>query len=622
MSTSFTVTVPTTLDTIDEGVSETYDLTVGGVAALGTITDDDLAPTVSSVTSPTAAEGANLVYTVNLSNASATATTFPFALGGGSAAAADYTSATFSNGVTLAAGVLTVPAGVTSFTVTLPTVQDTLDEANETVPVTVGGVTGTGTITDDDATPSLAISDVSVNEGAGTATFTVTLSAASGQSVTVNYGTSNGTASAGSDYTAASGTLTFAPGVTSQTITVPITNDTVAEPNETFYVNLSAPTNAVIGDALGVGTIIDNDLAPTVASVSAASATEAGNLIHTVTLSNASSTPISLAYSLGGGTATVGADYAATPTFSNGVTLSGGVLTVPAGVTSFTVTVASVNDTIDEPAETYSLTVGGVVGTGTITDDDAAPALTVSSVTVAENAGFAVFTVALSNASASAVSLNLTLTPGSATGGGVDYGSGGATNIQVSTDGGASWTNATSATIAAGSTSVLVRTPIVNAGGTEAIETFTLTATVSAGTTSNTSASGTGTIVDQDVTVSSPTVNEGGDLVYNVTVAGSSTQTYPFVLGGSASAADHGTPVFSNGVTLAGGVLTVPNGVNFTVTIPTVNDVLDEADETLTVTIGGVTAPARSPTTTPRRPSRSTMSRSTRPPAPPPSRSR
>jgi Calx-beta domain len=156
------------------------------------------------------------------------------------------------------------------------------------VPLTVGTVTGTGTIVDNDPTPSLAINDVTVNEAAGTMSFTVTLSAASGQTVSVNYGSSNGTAVAGSDYTAASGTLTFAPGVVSQTITVPITNDTVYEPGETLYVNLSAPSNATIADGLGIGTIIDNDPVPTVSSVTAASATEGGNLVHTVTLSNAS----------------------------------------------------------------------------------------------------------------------------------------------------------------------------------------------------------------------------------------------------------------------------------------------------------------------------------------------
>ena len=83
------------------------------------------------------------------------------------------------------------------------------------------------------------------NAGTTAATFTVTLSAAATFPVTVNYATANGTATAGSDYTAASGTLTFAPGQTSKPITVTVNGDTAVEPNETFFVNLSAPTNAI-----------------------------------------------------------------------------------------------------------------------------------------------------------------------------------------------------------------------------------------------------------------------------------------------------------------------------------------------------------------------------------------
>ena len=102
--------------------------------------------------------------------------------------------------------------------------------------------------------PSLSIIDVTVTEGhAGTtsATFTVTLAPASGATVTVGYATSDGTATAGSDYTAASGTLTFAPQQATQTITVPVQGDGAIEPNETFTVTLSVPTNARIGAGAG-----------------------------------------------------------------------------------------------------------------------------------------------------------------------------------------------------------------------------------------------------------------------------------------------------------------------------------------------------------------------------------
>jgi hypothetical protein len=114
-------------------------------------------------------------------------------------------------------------------------------------------------------TPSLSIGDATVNEGqAGStsATFTVALSAASSQAVTVSYATSNGTATAGSDYAAASGVLTFAAGQTSRTIAVPVSGDTAAEPDETFFVNLSAPAGATIADGQGQGTIANDDASP------------------------------------------------------------------------------------------------------------------------------------------------------------------------------------------------------------------------------------------------------------------------------------------------------------------------------------------------------------------------
>ena len=104
---------------------------------VGTINDDDAAPTIGSVTSPTVAEN-SLVYTVNMTTHQVLQRPSSYTLGGGTAAAGDYGTLTFSNGVTLSAGVLTVPAGVTGFTVTLPTVDDTTIESSETVPLTVG----------------------------------------------------------------------------------------------------------------------------------------------------------------------------------------------------------------------------------------------------------------------------------------------------------------------------------------------------------------------------------------------------------------------------------------------------------------------------------------------------
>jgi hypothetical protein len=114
--------------------------------------------------------------------------------------------------------------------------------------------------------PSLSIADISVREGNPSgdskrtpARFTVSLSAPSAQTVTVQYATADGTATAPSDYKATSGTLTFNPGQTSGSIVIAVRKDLVVEPTETFFVNLSSPTNATIADGQAVGTIRNDD---------------------------------------------------------------------------------------------------------------------------------------------------------------------------------------------------------------------------------------------------------------------------------------------------------------------------------------------------------------------------
>ena len=141
--------------------------------------------------------------------------------------------------------------------------------------VTVGYTPGTSKIRDrwgneavqiagrsvrnDSPEPSLSIEPLTVDEGDGTATFTVTLSVPSAEQVTVDYATGDGTATAGADYTAANGTLTFAPGETSKSIVVTIAGDTVDEDDETLSVTLGNAVNASIGQAVAAGTIVDDD---------------------------------------------------------------------------------------------------------------------------------------------------------------------------------------------------------------------------------------------------------------------------------------------------------------------------------------------------------------------------
>jgi T1SS-143 domain-containing protein len=234
---------------------------------------------------------------------------------------------------------------------------------------------------------------VTYNEAAGTASYTVTLSNAATTAITVNYGTTNGTATAVSDYTTTSGTLTFAAGETSKTITVAINNDTLFEGAETFTMNLSAPIGATLGAATSTTTIIDNGTgtggtnndAPAVGTVSSPTVVEGGNLDFTVTLSNLSTTPTTVTLAPASGTATLGTDTSpAQVSFDGGLSftpLVGTTVSVPAGSASFIVRFPTVNDTLTEPTETMTLAAStpanavAVVGTGTITDNDAAPVL-------------------------------------------------------------------------------------------------------------------------------------------------------------------------------------------------------------------------------------------------------
>jgi subtilisin family serine protease len=121
-----------------------------------------------------------------------------------------------------------------------------------------------------DRRPMVSINDATVTEGhtgTATATFTVALSAISPTTVTVDYATANGTATeASGDYVPATGSLTFMPGETSKTVSVTVNGDTTEEGNETFFVNLGNPSNTIVGDGQGQGTITNDD-GPIVANV-------------------------------------------------------------------------------------------------------------------------------------------------------------------------------------------------------------------------------------------------------------------------------------------------------------------------------------------------------------------
>src|SRR5262249_10583586 len=130
--------------------------------------------------------------------------------------------------------------------------------------------------------------------------------------VTLNYATSDGTATSGSDYYATNGALTFGPGELTKTITVPVVERTIDEPDKTFYVNLSNPTNGTLGKGKGAGTIV-NDVSPRTISINDVQASEGNSgttpFVFTVSLSAPSGRPISVDFKTADGTAIAPVDY-------------------------------------------------------------------------------------------------------------------------------------------------------------------------------------------------------------------------------------------------------------------------------------------------------------------------
>ena len=326
-------------------------------------------------------EHAHFMFVVTLDHAATSPVTVAYSTANGTAKAGkDYVASS---------GTVTFAAGETSKTVHVDIKGDVLAEANETFKINLSSPTGatiadgtaTGTIIDDDRPPTLSIADLSVAEGNGDHAhfmFVVTLDRAADGPVTVAYSTANGTAKAGKDYVASSGTVTFDAGETSKMVHVDIKGDVLAEGNETFKINLSSPTGATIADGTAIGTIIDDDGAAALPALSIADLSVAeGNGDHAhfmfvVTLDKAATGPVTVAYSTANGTATAGSDYVA----------SNGTLTFAAGETSKTVHVDISGDTVFEGNETFAVTLSNASGAtladatavGTIVNDDSEPA--------------------------------------------------------------------------------------------------------------------------------------------------------------------------------------------------------------------------------------------------------
>ncbi|HLM55630.1 MAG TPA: Calx-beta domain-containing protein [Pyrinomonadaceae bacterium] len=401
--TSKTVSVAVLADLLDED-PETFTLHLSGplnariadgVARI-TIADNDPPPSVS-IGDATVTEvdfnSNSAVFTVTLSGPSSHVVKVDYSAASG--------TATAGSDFGINPGTLLFGPGVTSMTISVPVVGDNVHEPDETffvnlsnpVDATLADAQGQGTIINNDPVPSVTVQGASGSEspsGDTTASVSVRLSNPSSQTITVNYASADGTATAGSDYVAANGALTFNPGETQKTVTFTIKDDAVDETHETFVVNLSDPVNATVATGQASVTIFDND-GPAV-SVDDITVTEgqSGLTSATFTLSLSAPSPQTVAVfaSTANGTATATAfpnDYQRV--------INRSVVFQP-GATTATVTVSVIGDGAVEPDETFFLnlsnpqdcTIADGQGVATIVNDDATIQFGAASVAVSEAA--------------------------------------------------------------------------------------------------------------------------------------------------------------------------------------------------------------------------------------------
>ena len=507
----------------------------------------------------------NVLVTVLLRSPSSETTTVDYTTSNGTATAgSDYYTAS---------GTLTFAPGETLKTFTVQIENDTVDEANEIINLalsnpqhaTLGPIsTATITIEDDDVVPSVAfdLSKITVHENVGSINVEVELKSVSNNPITVDYTTGDGTATAGSDYTATSGTLTFAPGQSRQIFTVPIVEDTLGEPNETINLTLSNPTNATLGTtSSSIITINANDTLSFAGNVSVAE--YAGSATMTVRLNAPSSSTVTVDYTTSNGTATAGSDYTATS----------GTLTFVPGETIKTFTVPIIDDVLGENTETVMLSLSNPTNatlsatpTATLTINGNDTLSFNGNVSVHENAGTATITVRLNGVS------NLPVT--------VDY----ATNGGTATAGSDYTATSGTLTFAPGETAKTFTVAVLDDALGEANETVLLT--LSNPTNAALSATPTATL----------TINANDTLSFNGNVSvheNAGTATITVKLSGPASqpvtidyATNGGTATAGSDYTATSGTLTfAPGETSKTFTVAILEDALGESSETITLAL-------------------------------------
>ena len=588
-----TVTVAVTDDTLVEA-TETFAAGISPATALGdrtvdmsdagtgTITNDDIYGI--TIDDQTTAEGTNAVFTLTLTNVDPAwgvlgSPSVQYATAPGSAqSGADYTAAS---------GTLTFDAATKTISVAVQS--DSLIEMEENFFVDLSGPSANATIIDPDSRgectiplnqqASIIIDDITVDENVGNATFTVSLDGALAadvaSDVTVQYATTDGTASGlDIDYTSKNDSVTISAGSTSATIDIPINDDSLIELAENFFVDLSNPSaNATIGDLQGRCTInVDEKAAIAVADIVVEESV--GNASFNVSLSAPAEDNITFEVTTADGSATDPEDYAGVPL------LTPVTVTVAAGDTTGTFTVPVVDDALAELAETFVAKLGNPSPNATIPDSDAQcqiliddndkTVISIDNVIVNENAGTALFTVTLSGAATDNVTVEYATADGTATMAGGDY---------TPTSG--------TLTFVPGDLSETISVNIADDTLVEESEAFFVNLTNPSGQATIAAAPGQCTInVDDlaDLSIDDATLAEnGGSAVFTVTLSAEAQ----FDVTVEYQTADN-TAVAGDDYTAASGTLTISAGsLTNTLSVPILNtvDYPLESDETFTVNL-------------------------------------
>lgn len=602
-ATTVNVTVPTFGDTRDE-INENFFIKFdspgaqfenGVKDAEGIILDND-GPTVSiAATNSPITEGnsgtTSANFRISLSQPSAQDVTVRYATANGTAnAGTDYVAKNAT---------VTIPAGQSFADVFVLVNGELIDENDETFSVTlsidgsdslfasIGGQnTATATITDDDNAPTVGFfpaGSQSINEGnSGQSSFlpfTVRLSQPSSKPVTVLYATSNGTATAGEDYVANSGTLTFNPGQQEQKISVRVIgDDKVGEGNETFFLTLSAPTNATLStDSQNIGIILDDDTPPSLTvAAQPPSVTEGGNLVFVISLDRPALKTVTFMYRTLDGTAVEGNDY----TGSQNQTATIGV-----GESSTAIPISTLADSISEASETFSLEVfgasnaiisgGSAQAQGTIRDGNGTPVISfvdpMPRITEGNSASVNLsFQLSLNKTSSQPITVTYNTSNGSAV----------ADKDFTSTSG----TATIPANTPANTVGATINVAVIGDTIAEFTETFSLDIDNSTNATIGTPQA-TGSITDNDtdptLNINSVSVVEGQPATFTVSLTGNNTEkpvtvNYNTVDGSAKNPVDY---------TLASSSATLLNGERTKLfSINTFDDRVAEQTETFTVT--------------------------------------